>query len=76
VLFGVGALLAVLLVPSRRRLEELRNPPLEASTAAAASTAEAATAAAAASAAPAGGPVPTQSLSADEGVPATALDRR
>jgi hypothetical protein len=25
-LFGVGALLAVLLVPSRRRLAELRNP--------------------------------------------------
>jgi hypothetical protein len=57
-------------VPSRRRLEELRNPPLEAGTAEAASTAEAATAA------PADGAVPTQSLSADEGVPATALDRR
>jgi hypothetical protein len=25
VLFGVGALVAVLLIPSRRRLEELRN---------------------------------------------------
>ncbi|MGH3174654.1 MAG: hypothetical protein ACRDPF_12435, partial [Streptosporangiaceae bacterium] len=26
VLFGIGALAAVLLLPSRRRLEELRNP--------------------------------------------------
>jgi hypothetical protein len=26
VLFGIGALVAVLLLPSRRRLEELRNP--------------------------------------------------
>ena len=25
ILFGVGALVAILLVPSRRRLEELRN---------------------------------------------------
>ena len=35
-LFGVGALLAVLLVPSRRRLEELRNmePTAEAAPAA------------------------------------------
>src|SRR6202034_415663 len=64
ILFGVGAVLAVLLVPSRRRLEELRNLPLADSTAAAASVA------------PAGGPVPTQSLPTDQGVPATALDRR
>jgi hypothetical protein len=27
-LFGVGALAAVLLVPTKRRLEELRNPEL------------------------------------------------
>jgi hypothetical protein len=36
-LFGVGALAAVLLLPSRRRLEELRNPALAGSAAAAAS---------------------------------------
>jgi hypothetical protein len=70
ILFGVGALLAVLLVPSRRRLEELRNPPLEAGTAAAEGTA------AAASAAPAGGGVPTQSVPADEGASTGVLDRR
>jgi hypothetical protein len=32
-LFGVGALAAVLLLPSRRRLEELRNPALAGSAA-------------------------------------------
>jgi hypothetical protein len=38
-LFAVGALAAVLLVPSRRRLEELRNTEPTASTAPAASPA-------------------------------------
>jgi hypothetical protein len=37
VLFGIGALAAVLLLPSRRRLEELRNPALAASAATATS---------------------------------------
>jgi hypothetical protein len=37
VLFGIGALAAVLLLPSRRRLEELRNPAPAASAATAAS---------------------------------------
>jgi hypothetical protein len=56
VLFGIGALAAVLLLPSRRRLEELRNPAPAASTAApAASTATAAS------------PSPTDSLSAADG---------
>jgi hypothetical protein len=37
VLFGIGALAAVLLLPSRRRLEELRNPAPAVTTATAAS---------------------------------------
>jgi hypothetical protein len=36
-LFGIGALVAVLLLPSRRRLAELRNPAQAASAAPAAS---------------------------------------
>jgi hypothetical protein len=38
-LFGIGALVAVLLLPSRRRLEELRNMEPTASAASAASPA-------------------------------------
>jgi hypothetical protein len=38
-LFGIGALVAVLLLPSRRRLEELRNTEPTASAAPAASPA-------------------------------------
>ena len=53
-LFGVGALVAVLLLPSRRRLEELRN------------TALAASAPPAASAAPAASPPRTDSLPAGD----------
>jgi hypothetical protein len=50
VLFGIGAVAAVLLLPSRRRLEELRNSALEASTA---------------SAVPATSPSPADSMPAD-----------
>jgi len=52
VLFGIGALVAVLLLPSRRRLAELRNSALVAD------------------AAPAASAVPTDSRSAEEGLPA------
>jgi EmrB/QacA subfamily drug resistance transporter len=45
VLFGIGAVAAVLLLPSRRRLEELRNSALEASMASAAPAASPAAAA-------------------------------
>jgi hypothetical protein len=38
VLFGVGALVAVLLLPSRRQLAELQNPAQAASTTPAASS--------------------------------------
>ena len=41
VLFGVGAIVAILLIPSRRRLEELRNAALEPSAADAAGAAAA-----------------------------------
>jgi hypothetical protein len=63
VLFGVGALVAVLLVPSRGRLEELRNQVLEIGAEPATVLAD--------STAPAAGPVLTDSLSADDGVPTT-----
>jgi hypothetical protein len=52
ILFGIGALVAVLLLPSRRRLAELRNSALVAD------------------AAPAARAVPTDSRSAEEGLPA------
>src|SRR5580692_6377213 len=54
-LFGIGALAAVLLLPSRRRLEELRNPALAGSAALAASPALTASPALADSAAGDGG---------------------
>jgi MFS family permease len=66
ILFGVGALVAVLLLPSRHRLEELRNMEPAASDAAAASDAPAASDAAAASPA-AAGPAP-DSVPASDGV--------
>jgi EmrB/QacA subfamily drug resistance transporter len=66
ILFGVGALVAVLLLPSRHRLEELRNMEPAASDAAAASDAPAASDAAAASSA-AAGPAP-DSVPASDGV--------
>jgi hypothetical protein len=63
-LFGVGALVAVLLLPSRRRLEELRNAAL------AASDAPADSAALTDGAAPTDSAALTDRLSADHGVPA------
>jgi MFS family permease len=65
-LFGVGALAAIVLVPSRRRLEELRNPALPAaSPASAGSVAPAGSVARAGSTARPGG-VLTESLSSGE----------
>jgi hypothetical protein len=62
-LFGVGALIAVLLLPSRRRLEELRNTEPGTSAALEASPVLAASPASAASAAL------TDSVPAGDGVP-------
>jgi hypothetical protein len=70
VLFGIGALAAVLLLPSRRRLEELRNPAPAASAAAPAASAAAPAASAATpatSTATAASPSLSDSLSAADG---------
>ena len=62
-LFGIGALVAVLLLPSRRRLAELRNIEPTASAASAADPASAASPASAAT------PALTDSVSAGDGIP-------
>jgi hypothetical protein len=73
ILLGVGALTAVLLLPSRARLEELRNMAAMAeaepafSVAPAASVASAAAPGSAASGAPAASPARTDSVSAGDG---------
>jgi hypothetical protein len=63
ILFGVGVIVAVLLIPSRRRLEELRNAALEPG------AADQAGAAGAGGAVPAASPALAGGLAA-EGVPA------
>jgi hypothetical protein len=73
ILLGVGALTAVLLLPSRARLEELRNMAAAAeaepafSVAPAATVASAAAPGSAASGAPAASPARTDSVSAGDG---------
>jgi hypothetical protein len=69
ILFGVGVIVAVLLIPSRRRLEELRNAALEPAAADQAGAAAAGGAVPAASPALADSPAQAGGLAA-EGVPA------